>query len=408
MKKHISHSVNWVALALILLAVPVASHAAIGFGVSIRIGPPVLPVYVQPVLPGPGYIWQPGYWAYGPNGYFWVPGTWVLPPETGLLWTPGYWGWNDGLFVWNEGYWGPTVGFYGGVCYGFGYGGVGYLGGEWRGGNFFYNSAVSNVAGVHITNVYNQTVVVNNRSNVSFNGGPGGISARPTAAQLAAAHDPRVRPPTAAQTQHVASARSNHELLASVNHGKPAIAASPRPGVFSGRGVVAARSAGPGYKPEVERAANPAPRTSAPAARQSVASKPSPTRPSLAAQHRAVPAHPGEATPARSPAVAARPQVQPKITPSRPESQPRPAATAPRPMSEPRPQAQPKPMTTPRPESHPKPATAPRPMSQPKPQAQPKPMASPRPESQPRPAASAPRPESRPESRPKAEAESKP
>ena len=29
-------------------------------------------------LPGPGYIWTPGYWAYDPaDGYYWVPGTWV-------------------------------------------------------------------------------------------------------------------------------------------------------------------------------------------------------------------------------------------------------------------------------------------------------------------------------------------
>jgi WXXGXW repeat (2 copies) len=47
--------------------------------ISITIAPPALPVYVQPPIPEPGYLWTPGYWAYGPDGYFWVPGTWVRP-----------------------------------------------------------------------------------------------------------------------------------------------------------------------------------------------------------------------------------------------------------------------------------------------------------------------------------------
>ena len=86
--------------------------------IAITVAPPELPVYEQPALPAPGYIWTPGYWAYGSEGYFWVPGTWVQPPSVGLLWTPGYWGWRDGVYGWNAGYWGPHIGFYGGVNYG--------------------------------------------------------------------------------------------------------------------------------------------------------------------------------------------------------------------------------------------------------------------------------------------------
>jgi len=86
----------------------------IAVGVSVRIGPPPLPVYAQPVCPGPGYLWTPGYWAYDPaDGYFWVPGTWVVAPTIGFLWTPGYWGWSGAAFFWHAGYWGPHVGFYG-------------------------------------------------------------------------------------------------------------------------------------------------------------------------------------------------------------------------------------------------------------------------------------------------------
>ncbi len=114
-------------LAFLVSLVPASSFA--GVFLSITVAPPILPVYAQPVCPGDGYLWTPGYWAYGEAGYFWVPGTWVLAPRPGFLWTPGYWGWGGGFYAWHGGYWGPHVGFYGGVNYGYGYGGVGLL---WR------------------------------------------------------------------------------------------------------------------------------------------------------------------------------------------------------------------------------------------------------------------------------------
>ena len=106
-----------------------------------------------------------------------------------------------------------------------------------------YNRTVNNFGNVHITNVYNRTVINNTTTHVSFNGGQGGISARPTAQQLAYQHAQHT-PPTAVQTQHQQAASSNHALLASVNNGRPPIAATSRPGDFTGTGVVPARSAG--------------------------------------------------------------------------------------------------------------------------------------------------------------------
>ena len=88
--------------------------------------PPPLPEYEQPPCPEDGYLWTPGYWGYGGGGYFWVPGTWAQPPRIGVLWTPGYWGFVGGFYAFHLGYWGPHVGFYGGVNYGYGYGGVGF------------------------------------------------------------------------------------------------------------------------------------------------------------------------------------------------------------------------------------------------------------------------------------------
>lgn len=234
-------------LVFTVLAMPSAAPAQVAVGLSIHIGPPALPVYPQPVCPAPGYIWTPGYWAYGPDGYYWVPGTWVMAPTPGFLWTPGYWGFVGGAYLWHAGYWGPHVGFYGGINYGFGYAGVGFVGGEWRGGVFHYNTAVTNVNTTIIHTTYVNRVVVNNTvvNHVSFNGGPGGIQARPNAAEQAAMRDRHVQA-TAMQTQHEQMARNDHSLLASVNHGRPAIAATSRPGAFKGQGVV-----GAGNRPNV-------------------------------------------------------------------------------------------------------------------------------------------------------------
>jgi hypothetical protein len=199
-------------------------------GVSIRVGPPALPVYVQPPCPVEGYLWTPGYWAYGDAGYYWVPGVWLAPPRVGVLWTPGYWGWNEGVYVFHAGYWGPHIGFYGGVNYGFGYGGVGFVGGEWRGGRFAYNTAVVNVNTTVIHNTYiNKTVIVNNTTvnRTSFNGGPGGIAARPTAGEMTASRETHIQP-TTAQVSHQHLASTNRANFASENHGKPATAAMSR------------------------------------------------------------------------------------------------------------------------------------------------------------------------------------
>jgi hypothetical protein len=223
-------------LAVGLLAIPAQSQAQVAVGISVRIGPPVLPVYAQPFCPGPSYIWVPGYWAYGPDGYFWVPGTWVFPPEVGLLWTPGYWAFEDGFYVWSPGYWGPEVGFYGGINYGFGYTGVGFFGGYWRGGNYYYNRSVTNVDVTVVHNTYNTTVINNNVSRVSFNG-RGGITASPTSREMAAARQHHIAM-TSEQTQHLQAAGSTRTLLASVNHGRPDVAATPRPGEFHGRGAM--------------------------------------------------------------------------------------------------------------------------------------------------------------------------
>ena len=226
-----------------MLAAPSSSFA--GVIISVGFAPPALPVYVQPICPGDGYLWNPGYWAYAPSGYYWVPGVWVMPPRVGVLWTPPYWGFAGGVYGFHEGYWGPHVGFYGGVNYGFGFGGVGFFGGRWNGGHFAYNAAVMNVNTTVIHNTYvDKTVIVNNNnfSHTSFNGGPGGIPARPTPQEAAFEHENHI-PPTPEQQNHFQAAQTNRANFASANGGHPAMAAIPRPGVT--QGAVAARGATP-------------------------------------------------------------------------------------------------------------------------------------------------------------------
>jgi YXWGXW repeat-containing protein len=267
---------SWL-FALVVSVVSATSFAQVS--IAIRIGPPALPVYEQPLCPAEGYIWTPGYWAYDYDygDYYWVPGTWVLAPEPGFLWTPGYWGWGGDRFLFHEGYWGPRVGFYGGINYGFGYFGNGYEGGRWDHDRFFYNRSVNNINVTNIHNVYNTTVINNTTVNrVSYNGGSGGIDARPTREEEAAARDRHI-PPVGAQTQHLQAARANPELRASANHGRPPVAATPRPGGFNERGAVPAREAGTPYRPEDHRGVEqPRGNTSVPRPENNVPRPPAP------------------------------------------------------------------------------------------------------------------------------------
>jgi hypothetical protein len=217
------------AVGLMAIAAPLPSFAQVTIGVAIETAPPPLPYYAQPPAPAPNYMWQPGYWAWGPGGYYWVPGTWVLAPAVGMYWTPGYWAFNDGNYLWNNGYWGPSVGFYGGINYGFGYSGVGYVGGQWLGNQFAYNTAITNVDATVIHNVYvNRTVIVHRTVTTSYNGGPGGVRRVATPAETAAAQQ-RAYSATPAQVHHAQIAAQSRNQYETVNHGRPSDTAMAHP-----------------------------------------------------------------------------------------------------------------------------------------------------------------------------------
>jgi hypothetical protein len=215
------------ALAALFLAALPSSRAAVFF--SVNFAPPPLPVYVQPACPVDGYLWNPGYWAYGPYGYYWVPGFWGAPPAVGLLWTPPWWGFANGVYVFHRGYWGPRIGFYGGINYGYGYFGRGYYGGQWVGNVFRYNTAVTRVNTTVIHNTYiNRNVVRANATRVSFNGGANGVKAIATPQEKSAAAARRAFA-TSQQTSREEMASKNQDLRASVNKGHPKVAAITSP-----------------------------------------------------------------------------------------------------------------------------------------------------------------------------------
>jgi hypothetical protein len=84
--------------------------------------------------------------------------------------------------LWNAGYWGPTVGYYGGINYGFGYFGTGFYGGYWGSGHFWYNRPYSNIGW--------RSGYVYSRSYNGFSGRPGGAGFAPAVTSTMAIADP--------------------------------------------------------------------------------------------------------------------------------------------------------------------------------------------------------------------------
>jgi hypothetical protein len=68
------------------------------------------------------------------------------------------------------------------------------VGGYWQGPHFYYNRIVNNVT-INNVHVYNKTVINNATVNrVSYNGGTGGVNARPTHEQESWARERHFEP----------------------------------------------------------------------------------------------------------------------------------------------------------------------------------------------------------------------
>ena len=211
--------------------------------------PPELPEYQQPECPGPNYIWTPGYWNYAQTGYFWVPGVWVTAPFVGGLWTPGYWGYDDNRYAFHHGYWGSHIGFYGGVNYGYGYGGNGYEGGYWNHNQFYYNSSVTRINNTYVHNTYVHNVSFSNNTRVSYNGGHGGLNVQPNRYDQVAAREQHFGA-LPAQQQHVQQARANTgNFYHGGNNFRPATLVAARPHCRPHRRHTASRKPAAGREP---------------------------------------------------------------------------------------------------------------------------------------------------------------
>lgn len=73
--------------------------------VYLRVGPPAPIVERRIEAPGPGYIWQPGYYRWDGREYRWVPGRYELAPRPRATWVPGHWAHDRGGWYWIDGRW---------------------------------------------------------------------------------------------------------------------------------------------------------------------------------------------------------------------------------------------------------------------------------------------------------------
>ena len=89
------------AVASLGLFVAPAVHAA----VYVRVAPPAAIVEAQPVSPGVGYRWQPGYYRWDGGRHVWVGGAWALPPRPGARWEAHRWVRHGDRWEFREGRW---------------------------------------------------------------------------------------------------------------------------------------------------------------------------------------------------------------------------------------------------------------------------------------------------------------
>ena len=139
------------------------------------------------------------------------------------------------------------VGYYGGMNYGFGYMGIGFVGGEWHGHDFAYNTAVVNVNRTVIRNTYvNKTIINNvtmiNNNRVAYTGGPGGIRHDPTSQERVAMREPHAAPDADPAAALSSGAHGTCQLLQSqqrpsAERGRRAAACRPRVSPPSARAV---------------------------------------------------------------------------------------------------------------------------------------------------------------------------
>ena len=67
--------------------------------------PPPAQVEVAPPVPGPGYVWLPGYWNWNGAAYVWYPGRYEVRPAGATVWISAAWVARGGRWVFRPGHW---------------------------------------------------------------------------------------------------------------------------------------------------------------------------------------------------------------------------------------------------------------------------------------------------------------
>ena len=67
--------------------------------------PPHGIVEVRGVVPGPGYVWVPGYYQWRGSTYVWISGRYTLVERGYRSWVPGEWRHTRRGWYWVDGHW---------------------------------------------------------------------------------------------------------------------------------------------------------------------------------------------------------------------------------------------------------------------------------------------------------------
>lgn len=86
---------------------PIAAVAAplAGAEIVVQQAPPPPREETRPPMPGPGYVWCAGHWAWQGGAHVWVPGRWVVPPRRSAEWIPPHWQHTPGGWRFVPGHW---------------------------------------------------------------------------------------------------------------------------------------------------------------------------------------------------------------------------------------------------------------------------------------------------------------
>ncbi len=71
----------------------------------LRVGPPAPLIERRIDAPGPGYVWQPGYYRWDGRAYVWVSGHYTRAPRARARWESGHWSHDRHGWYWVEGRW---------------------------------------------------------------------------------------------------------------------------------------------------------------------------------------------------------------------------------------------------------------------------------------------------------------